>query len=54
MKLNVNELKIQNNSFLNFNGEFSVFRNLKKGVFKIKIIEIFLLKKNSILKKNDL
>jgi hypothetical protein len=54
VKLNIDEFKIQNNSFLNFNGEFSVFGNLKKGIFKIRIIGIFLLKKDKILKKKSL
>jgi hypothetical protein len=54
VKLNVNELEIQGNSFLNFNGELSLFRDLKKGIFKIRMIGIFLLKKDRMLKKNDL
>jgi hypothetical protein len=53
VKLNIDELEIQNNNFLNFSGELSVFGNLKKEIFEISIIGIFLLKKNRILKKKD-
>jgi hypothetical protein len=53
VKLNIDGLKIQNNNFFNFSGEFSVLGNLKKGIFEIRMIGIFLLKKNKILKKND-
>jgi hypothetical protein len=53
VKLNIDGLGIQGNNFFNFSGEFSVFGSLKKGVFEIRIIEIFLLKKDRILKKND-
>jgi hypothetical protein len=51
VKLNINGLRIQNNNFFNFNGEFSIFGNFKKGIFEIRIIGIFLLKKKRILKK---
>jgi hypothetical protein len=54
VELSINGLEIQSNNFFNFSGEFSVFGNLKKGIFEIRMIGIFLLKKDRILEKNDL
>jgi hypothetical protein len=54
VKLSIDELRIQSNNFFNFSGEFSVLGNLKKEIFEIRMIGIFLLKNNRILKKNNL
>jgi hypothetical protein len=54
VKLNIDELKIQNNCFHNFNDEFSVFGDLKKRIFEIRMIGIFLLKKGQNFKEKPI